>query len=64
MIEFVKKTAERAQFVTSHCDGAFVLAKAGLLDGMSNQQLSRAILKLCGEMFPGLKIHEDVLICS
>ena len=32
MIAFVKKVAENAQFVTSHCDGAFVLAKAGLLE--------------------------------
>ncbi|MGB3588673.1 MAG: DJ-1/PfpI family protein, partial [Tunicatimonas sp.] len=32
MLEFVRKAAENAQFVTSHCDGAFVLAKAGILN--------------------------------
>ena len=33
MVAFVKETAASAKYVTSHCDGAFVLAKAGLLDG-------------------------------
>lgn len=31
MIAFVRAAAAEAQFVTSHCDGAFVLAQAGLL---------------------------------
>ena len=30
---FVRKTAKTAKYVTSHCDGAFVLAKAGILEG-------------------------------
>lgn len=34
MLNFVKKTANTAKFVTSHCDGAFVLAKAGILNGI------------------------------
>lgn len=34
MINFVKDVSEEAEYVTSHCDGAFVLAKAGLLDGI------------------------------
>jgi len=33
MIDFVKKVDQKALYMTSHCDGAFVLAKAGLLDG-------------------------------
>ncbi|MDB3906589.1 DJ-1/PfpI family protein [Crocinitomicaceae bacterium] len=33
LIDFVKKTSENATWVTSHCDGAFLLAKAGMLDG-------------------------------
>lgn len=33
LIQFVKQTSEKATWVTSHCDGAFVLAKTGLLDG-------------------------------
>ncbi len=31
MLKFVKEVATQAQFITSHCDGAFVLAEAGLL---------------------------------
>ena len=31
MLEFVKEVDKHALFITSHCDGAFVLAKAGLL---------------------------------
>lgn len=34
LIAFVKNTSEKATSVTSHCDGAFVLAKTGLLDGV------------------------------
>ncbi len=33
MIAWVRETGERADFVISLCDGAFVLAAAGLLDG-------------------------------
>jgi len=33
MLEFVREVASSAEYVTSHCDGAFVLAEAGLLDG-------------------------------
>lgn len=31
MIDFVKKIDKEALFVASHCDGAFILAKIGLL---------------------------------
>ena len=30
MLDFVRRVDNQAQFITSHCDGAFVLAKAGL----------------------------------
>jgi transcriptional regulator GlxA family with amidase domain len=33
LIGWVRETGEKARFVISLCDGAFVLAKAGLLDG-------------------------------
>ncbi|MDX1999654.1 MAG: DJ-1/PfpI family protein [Thermoanaerobaculia bacterium] len=33
MIDWVRTTASKARFVVSLCDGAFVLAAAGLLDG-------------------------------
>ena len=32
MLAFVKTISQSAKFVTSHCDGAFILAEAGLLD--------------------------------
>jgi transcriptional regulator GlxA family with amidase domain len=60
MLDFVKKTAEKAQFVASHCDGAFVLAKAGLLENVESTTFPSDI-PAYREMFPSLKVHEDVL---
>lgn len=60
MIAFVKKVAENAQFVTSHCDGAFVLAKAGLLEDVVCTTFPSDIGKM-REMFPTLDIREDLL---
>ncbi len=33
LIDWVRETGEQARYVMSLCDGAFVLAEAGLLDG-------------------------------
>ena len=60
MIDFVKKVDKEAQFITSHCDGAFVLAKAGLLDGKVSTTFPSDIDKM-KEMFPQLDIRKDVL---
>jgi len=60
MLDFVRKTAVNAQFVTSHCDGAFVLAKAGLLEGIESTTFPSDIPKY-REMFPQLKVHDEVL---
>jgi transcriptional regulator GlxA family with amidase domain len=60
MIAFVKKVAENAQFVTSHCDGAFVLAKAGLLEDVVCTTFPSDIGKM-REMFPALDVREDLL---
>lgn len=35
LIDWVRKTGAKARYVMSLCDGAFVLAKAGLLDGVA-----------------------------
>ena len=60
MIRFVKDVDKEAQFVTSHCDGAFVLAAAGLLKNSVCTTFPGDIDKM-REMFPGLDIRKDVL---
>lgn len=60
MIDFVKRVDEEAQFVTSHCDGAFVLAKAGLLEGKVSTTFPSDIDTM-RKMFPSLDIRKDVL---
>lgn len=60
MLEFVRRTDRQARFVTSHCDGAFVLAKAGLLD-QSVSTTFPSDVDAMREMFPGLDIRKDVL---
>lgn len=59
MINFVRETSESAQYVTSHCDGAFVLAKAGVLDQVVSTTFPSDIPAF-REMFPDLDVLEDV----
>lgn len=60
MLNFVRETAKNAQFVTSHCDGAFVLAKAGLLDKVASTTFPSDI-GAYRKMFPQLDVRSDVL---
>ena len=60
MINFVKMVDKEAEFITSHCDGAFVLAKAGLLDNMVSTTFPSDIDAM-RVMFPKLDIRKDVL---
>ena len=60
MIQFVQKVDEEATFITSHCDGAFILAKAGLLDGKVATTFPSDVDKM-REMFPELDIRDGVL---
>ena len=60
MINFVKNTAKNALFVTSHCDGAFVLAKAGLLNQVVSTTFPSDIDQM-RTMFPKLDIRKEVL---
>lgn len=60
MINFVQEVDKNAQFITSHCDGAFVLAKAGLLDNSVSTTFPSDIDKM-REMFPSLDIRKEVL---
>ena len=60
MIDWVAKTGQKAEFVTSHCDGAFVLAKAGLLNDIASTTFPSDIPKY-REMFPQLDVRDSVL---
>ena len=60
MINFVAKTSKTAKFVTSHCDGAFVLAKAGILDGVESTTFPGDITTY-EKLFPQLTVHRDVI---
>lgn len=60
MINFVKEVDKTALYVTSHCDGAFVLAKAGLLNNSVSTTFPSDIDKM-RTMFPNLDVRKDVL---
>ena len=59
MLKWVHKTAEKAKYVTSHCDGAFVLAKTGLLREHASTTFPNDI-DIYEEMFPNLEVISDV----
>ena len=59
MIDFVRTMGGKAQYVMSLCDGAFVLAKAGLVVGKESTTFPGDISKY-RQMFPHLKVHENV----
>ncbi|WP_420580836.1 DJ-1/PfpI family protein [Reichenbachiella sp.] len=60
MLDFVKTVAASAQFVTSHCDGAFVLAEAGLLTDVASTTFPGDI-NAYRERYPNQVIHDSVL---
>ena len=60
MIDFVKRVDKEAQFMTSHCDGAFVLAKAGILKDKISTTFPSDI-DLMRKTFPELDIRKNVL---
>ncbi len=60
LIEFVQRVDKEAEFITSHCDGAFVLAKAGILKDKISTTFPSDIDKM-RTMFPDLDIRKDVL---
>ncbi len=60
MINFVKRVDQEAMFMTSHCDGAFVLAKAGLLDEVVSTTFPSDI-ESYRKMFPKLDVRENVI---
>ncbi|WP_299114984.1 DJ-1/PfpI family protein [uncultured Winogradskyella sp.] len=60
MIDFVKRVDTEATFMTSHCDGAFVLAEAGVLNNKVSTTFPSDIDKM-RERYPNLDIRKDVL---
>lgn len=60
LLDFVRGVDREAEFVTSHCDGAFVLAAAGLLDGHVSTTFPSDIDRM-REMFPHLDVRKEVL---
>lgn len=60
MIAWVAEVGRKAMFVTSHCDGAFVLAQAGLLNGLASTTFPADIKKF-KEMFPSQQVYDNVL---
>lgn len=60
MLDFVRKIDSSALFMTSHCDGAFVLAKADVLKGKTSTTFPSDI-EAYRKMFPNLKVADSVL---
>ncbi|AIY15143.1 DJ-1/PfpI family protein [Cellulophaga baltica] len=60
MLSFVKKVDENALYMTSHCDGAFVLAKTGLLDTVASTTFP-GDLDRYQERFPHLNVKKNSL---
>lgn len=59
LINFVKEKGTEARFVMSLCDGAFILAQAGLLDGLRCTTFPSDIDRF-KETFPHLDVRKDV----
>ena len=59
LIDFVKKVDKEAQYITSHCDGAFVLAQAGLLDKVACTTFPGDVDKF-KKRFPQLNVVDKV----
>jgi transcriptional regulator GlxA family with amidase domain len=60
LISWIQSVDEKAQYITSHCDGAFLLAEAGLLDEVASTTFPSDIDKM-KTMFPELDIRDNTL---
>ncbi|WP_370088303.1 DJ-1/PfpI family protein [Ekhidna sp.] len=59
LINWVSEIGKNADYVMSLCDGAFVLAKAGLVDGKESTTFPTDIEQY-RKTFPQLTVHENV----
>ena len=60
MLNFIRVVDKEAIYITSHCDGAFVLAKSGILNNVTSTTFPSDITAY-KEMFPELKVKDSVL---
>jgi transcriptional regulator GlxA family with amidase domain len=60
LVAWVRETGKKAKLVMSLCDGAFVLAKAGLLDGLEATTFPGDQDRFA-RMFPDVKLQRDVV---
>ncbi|MGO4920765.1 DJ-1/PfpI family protein [Maribacter spongiicola] len=60
MLDFIKKVDKNALYMTSHCDGAFPLAKTGILDSVASTTFPSDVENY-RKMFPNLNIKDNVL---
>jgi transcriptional regulator GlxA family with amidase domain len=60
MLDFVRQAATKARYITSHCDGAFVLAQAGLLDNIVCTTFPTDVSAM-RKMFPNIDVRDSVL---
>ena len=60
LLNFIKKTNQTTLYMTSHFDGAFPLAKSGVLDAVVSTTFPSDI-EAYREMFPELKVKDSVL---
>src|SRR5262245_24589842 len=61
LIAWVRETGGKAKIVMSLCDGAFVLAKAGLLDGLEATTFPGDQDRFA-KMFPAVKLQRGVIL--
>jgi transcriptional regulator GlxA family with amidase domain len=58
-VNWVRETANKARYVVSLCDGAFVLAQAGLLDGVAATTFP-SDLQAFAQRFPKVDLRINV----
>jgi transcriptional regulator GlxA family with amidase domain len=60
MLSFIKKIDKNSLYMTSHCDGAFLLAKSGILDSVASTTFPSDVENY-KKMFPNLDVKDNVL---
>jgi len=60
LLNFIRKIDTNALYMTSHCDGAFLLAKSGILDSVASTTFPSDVENY-KNMFPNLDVKDSVL---